>query len=84
MVGNEALCADMKMAGATGLEPAASGVTGRRYNQLNYAPAWKDSQYKDATLFCLQKKRVVSAFYESHKDTPFFLHPKGTVPNSNK
>ena len=27
------------MAGATGLEPAASGVTGRRYNQLNYAPA---------------------------------------------
>ncbi len=27
------------MAGATGLEPAASGVTGRRYNQLNYTPA---------------------------------------------
>ena len=27
-------------AGATGLEPAASGVTGRRSNQLNYAPAW--------------------------------------------
>ena len=27
------------MAGATGLEPAASGVTGRRSNQLNYAPA---------------------------------------------
>ena len=28
------------MAGATGLEPAASGVTGRRYNQLNYAPIY--------------------------------------------
>src|SRR5437899_11857880 len=28
------------MAGATGLEPAASCVTGRGYNQLNYAPAW--------------------------------------------
>ena len=28
------------MAGATGLEPAASCVTGRRSNQLNYAPAW--------------------------------------------
>jgi hypothetical protein len=27
-----------KMAGATGLEPAASGVTGRRSNQLSYAP----------------------------------------------
>ena len=26
------------MAGETGLEPAASGVTGRRYNQLNYSP----------------------------------------------
>ena len=28
----------MFMAGWTGLEPAASGVTGRRYNQLNYHP----------------------------------------------
>ncbi len=27
-------------AGWTGLEPAASGVTGRRYNQLNYHPRW--------------------------------------------
>src|SRR5262245_43464101 len=27
-----------KLAGATGLEPAASGVTGRRSNQLSYAP----------------------------------------------
>ena len=25
-------------AGSTGLDPAASGVTGRRYNQLNYDP----------------------------------------------
>jgi hypothetical protein len=32
------------MAGATGLEPAASCVTGRRSNQLNYAPAWDEGQ----------------------------------------
>ena len=29
------------MAGATGPEPAASCLTGRRSNQLNYAPALK-------------------------------------------
>jgi hypothetical protein len=28
----------LKMAGETGLEPAAFCVTGRRYNQLNYSP----------------------------------------------
>ena len=30
-----------KKTGATGLEPATSGVTGRRSNQLNYAPEGK-------------------------------------------
>jgi hypothetical protein len=29
-----------ELAGATELEPAASCVTGRRSNQLNYAPAY--------------------------------------------
>ncbi len=31
-------CFNLK-AGATGLEPATSDVTGRRSNQLNYVPA---------------------------------------------
>ena len=32
------LAKPLKMAGVTGLEPAASGVTGRRSNQLSYTP----------------------------------------------
>ena len=31
------------MAGSTGLEPATSGVTGRRSNQLNYDPERADA-----------------------------------------
>jgi hypothetical protein len=30
--------ASLILAGATGIEPATSGVTGRRSNRLNYAP----------------------------------------------
>ena len=30
------------LAGTTGLEPATSDVTGRRSNQLNYVPIWKN------------------------------------------
>ncbi len=41
------------MAGATGLEPAASCVTGRRSNQLNYAPALKPIPYDDRAFLRL-------------------------------
>src|SRR5450759_499211 len=34
------------MAGATGLEPATSAVTGQRSNQLSYAPAGVGSSYR--------------------------------------
>ena len=32
------VASERRLAGSTGLEPAASGVTGRRSNQLNYDP----------------------------------------------
>jgi hypothetical protein len=35
---------EIGMAGETGLEPAASGVTSRRYNQLNYSPAFSKTK----------------------------------------
>ena len=38
-----------KLAGSTGLEPAASGVTGRRSSQLNYDPLGTDA-VPDRTL----------------------------------
>ena len=34
---------ETSLAGWTGLEPAASGVTGRRYNQLNYHPRFSET-----------------------------------------
>jgi hypothetical protein len=36
------------MAGSTGLEPATSGLTGRRSNQLNYDPARSHRQEASA------------------------------------
>ncbi len=33
------MCMEDKVARVTGLEPATSGVTGRRSNQLSYTPA---------------------------------------------
>ena len=38
------------MAGVTGLEPAASGVTGRRSNQLSYTPKFKNGAFERAPI----------------------------------
>ena len=37
------------MAGVTGLEPATSGVTGRRSNQLSYTPE-SDNTFRIASV----------------------------------
>src|SRR5579864_1640191 len=42
------------LAGATGLEPAASCVTGRRSNQLNYAPAFTFKYFTFPSFPCPQ------------------------------
>jgi hypothetical protein len=42
----------IEMAGATGLEPTASCVTGRRSNQLPYAPAYYDRLIPSGLLRC--------------------------------
>jgi hypothetical protein len=40
------------MAGTTGLEPAASAVTGQRSNQLNYVPTCQINQMRDRQFLC--------------------------------
>jgi hypothetical protein len=40
------------MAGVTGLEPAASGVTGRRSNRLSYTPLRAGAR-PEAILSCM-------------------------------
>jgi hypothetical protein len=38
------------VAGVTGLEPAASGVTGQRSNRLSYTPMGSCAEMKSATI----------------------------------
>ena len=40
-----------RMAGTTGLEPAASAVTGQRSNQLNYVPTRQHQRYVEPPVF---------------------------------
>ena len=51
------------MAGWTGLEPAASAVTGRRYNQLNYHPASGAA----FSLFSLKRQRDLRLYGSRHR-----------------
>ena len=41
-----------RMAGTTGLEPAASAVTGQRSNQLNYVPTRQINEMRKRQYLC--------------------------------
>src|SRR5215212_2870281 len=56
-------------AGATGLEPAASGVTGRRSNQLNYAPAQGTVEFIKRGCSFLTYVYIVSGGDGCHRHT---------------
>jgi hypothetical protein len=51
------------MAGVTGLEPAASGVTGRRSNQLSYTPLCNFYKGKTTTKILSFKRSLVLLAY---------------------
>jgi hypothetical protein len=47
------ICKPLKrMAGTTGLEPAASAVTGQRSNQLNYVPTRQINEMRNNQCLC--------------------------------
>ncbi len=84
------------MAGATGLEPAASGVTGRRSNQLNYAPELLGNQARRQTLRTVDaasglaqtvgsnatsNKFDASTGAKGAQSKPVFPHGEGIHPN---
>ena len=53
------------MAGMTGLEPATSGVTGQRSNQLSYIPIKKTYNLFKGQIFLNQvtKKNIISLLF---------------------
>jgi hypothetical protein len=75
-IGERATQAGARVAGSTGLEPAASGVTGRRSNQLNYDPK---SNLK------LEKWKVEKVTFHLLSTFPFrlFNSPWWAVQDSN-
>jgi hypothetical protein len=49
------------MAGTTGLEPAASAVTGQRSNQLNYVPTRQINKMRIASVYAALNQSHTSA-----------------------
>ena len=68
------------MAGATGLEPATSAVTGQRSNQLSYAPAGVGQDLK-AALPQVKDNRVTRP---TLREVPYFPQESLVKPVPNR
>ena len=66
------------MARVTGLEPAASGVTGRRSNQLSYTRVLMAAKYDTALALSMAERKESVIQYL----TGLFLKGKQDNPNS--
>ena len=65
-----------KMAGSTGLEPAASCVTGKRSNQLNYDPKKPGARNRARTCDLRRVKALLSQLsYSRQGALPVVLRP---------
>src|SRR5512133_1385383 len=68
--------------GATGLEPATSGVTGRRSNQLNYAPAGRTVSPRVRCFEPQQPKRTWVKYQNADVDQREISTVKSAPPTS--
>ena len=65
------------MAGRTGLEPATSGVTGRRSNQLNYHPQLISSTSSESGV---KEDSIASNFYMNFEQFVVMVGGTGIEP----
>ncbi len=76
------------MAGVTGLEPATSGVTGRRSNQLSYTPTRQVEGLIRPSAGSVkrsksQKAAALDKFF-NHKRLTLGKHPKSKSPGQSQ
>ena len=70
-----------RMAGTTGLEPAASAVTGQRSNQLNYVPTCQINEVRNRQGLC-GVARIACLAQSASIDTQWSRLSSPNYPNS--